>query len=320
MKLILQSICPRAAIPALILTSIIACNPNEKPEVQAADNPGQHPVPHMYVADTTSTKLEGNFFPMAQLLSTTYNIQETDSIWYGKGGIGAMVDSADSITNAVFMDVFPAQYDDAATDSYVPPGMSGKLTFLYAPTDKNGNQLKYFQLREGATAFSMTAGTVPSGIATIWINLYKTKAMQVLNRWLDTSDSYNYLNYDMSSVNSLSNTVHICYFLGDMEELKTEIGYQASLGDTISGIKAFFAALPKQPKGNQGAYSNRLLSEFEFTQDIGNLHKEFYMDTTPNFKNRPRQTPRFATKKNPFIKFHTFGLDNGQLCPPTCNP
>ena len=293
---------------------------DRKAGVLPPDDPTKHPVPHMHVGHTVSVQEETNFKRFSKILSTHIGNQpETESFYYDTAAFMGMGRAMQGMGNAMYLEVFLAVYGAAGSSPYVPAGWDNKLTFLYAPTDASGNQLGYYTLPDNATTFSLVNNKIPDDVAKSWMTIYDTTVVRWLLKYLDLGDTYNYV--DNNTGYAPTNTLKIKYYLSDFDELRDEMDYQASEHkDTITGFKAFFAALPEKAGGGNGTLSNRLKVEFEFTQRDKRL---FFIDTTPGFPRRPVQRPHFPLVKKGITTpawFSVRGLNNGQLCPPTCNP
>jgi hypothetical protein len=283
-------------------------------------DPNAYPKPRMWVDGGVSTAYEKNFHDMASYAKTKLpnNEDETDSFYYDAQEFKDMLDSfSQELPNIKFVDLVPAVFS-AKGQPGVPANRADDLVFLFRTYDSVAKKSVYYLLPENAKSFSTADDSVHTDTVTSWLDNYQRTVIQWFNaKYLDTNDKCNYQDEDASDVGKLSNTRGIRYFLQDMQELPAEICYQAQLNkDTIVGYQLYFSAFPDKGKGHQDAYSNRLMSQLEFmTRDktTGIVHP-FYLESTPNWKPRPPQPPRFT----PITFVHLFGLDNGQLCPPRC--
>jgi len=282
-----------------------------------SDDPTKHPIPHMYVKSTVSQEEEGNFTRFANEINKHYPNQ-LPSYYCDTAAFMGMGRSFQSLHDALYLEVFLGVYG-AANSPNVPAGYENKLMLIYAPADVTGVPMGYYTLPDNALRFDLTANKLPDEVAQTWMTNYQNTVVQWLNPYLDKNDAANYPGRNTTL--PLTNTLRIKYLLTDFDELRQEIDYQATEhNDFITGFRAFFAALPENTAGGNDVMSNRLKVQFEFIQRDKRI---FYIDTTAGFAQRPPQNPHFP---GPHIRgaiakmHHSRGLDNGELCPPSCNP
>jgi hypothetical protein len=303
-----------AAILLVLAASIVAACNQGSDNSKTPEGLTKRPLPHMWVDDNTSQRDEGNFFPIARSLSTS-TLQETDSIQYSLTEFQQMITAFGNMPSIKYLDLYP-----------VVRKTTGKLDILFAPEDADCNTIGYFQLREGATSWSQTGDAITEPDALAWQDLYESTVVQQLKPMLDRKDPGNHINGVIKT--PLLNTLHLSHFYTDFTELLSEIKYQASLpqSNKIDGFKAFFSAKPQQPGGRQYAYGNRLYIILEYT--IGT--KVFYIknDNTRTVVGADLPEADACTSnyfilqrnRNDTATFHTLGNNNGQMCPPSCNP
>jgi hypothetical protein len=296
---------PKPLVLLWLVFSFAACDSGNNPQKQADIN---KPFPHMYVDDSTSFADEHNFLPYAQELTRMIHKEETDSIYYPWPGFKAMIEAFGRTPNIEYLDI------------YNVVDTSGKLTLLFSPGDSDCNTLGFYRLPEGATTFPQVGDTVPGPIALNWQNNYIRTVVDILNPHLDSSDAANYI--DGNRKTPIFNTLHLSHNYNDFVELDTEVTYQTRvLGNPITGIKAFFSARGQRSKGTQLVYSNRLYILLEFT--TGRDNHIFYLPKNGRSVVGP-DMPTLDECEVPYdtvnIKKLLFGGNNGQMCPPTCNP
>jgi hypothetical protein len=318
---------PKWAPPLWLFLGLIigSCNNNSK----RADNayncvptqtyPG---LPHMYVDTATSFMQERNYTNRFDgiLASHLTSGKETDSMYYDTTAFLHMVDAFMDLPNADMLQVVIAMYNGAGPGKkYIPAGADSQLVLLYSPVDTKENRLGYFLLTDSASSFNILDNHIPDDVASDWINTYNSFADKWLNSFLDPHDNWNYKGWD--STGTLMNTQEVIYGLSEFVELRKEVAYQTSQNSlTIVGFKAFFANYPEQTKHGDGLISNRLKVNFEFVQQGGS---DFYLENSPDFHCRNLQASYFKDTKTPYLGpkwAQKMGLDNGNLCPPTCNP
>ena len=289
-----------------ILLGFTACQSNQDTRnrnLRETNWTKPYPRPHMWVDPISSIADETRFMPMANALSKLVpGGNETDSIFYTAGEFRGMIEAFGKLPRIAYVDMFPIA------------DPTGKLSILFEPLDSNFKVLGYFQLPPNTSVFDQTADGLTIDQAKALKENYKNTVMKWLIDSLDAKDCYNYITCDTEN-NSLYNTLHVSHWYNDFVELDTEFNYQSTDYSTaITGVNAFFSAKPKNP-GVRGAYSNRLYLQFEFTVNVGGKNVEFYIDPT----NRKYIGPDFPGIVPSQCKL-TKGNDNGQLCPPTCNP
>jgi hypothetical protein len=295
-------------LAAGIVIVITACN-NQKGGSSGEDatrtrdektlaDPAKHPVPHMWVDYHISQQHEDNF---RKLIGVVINSDETDSAYYTKGEFMGMLDHfSNDLPNIKYVEAFIAD------------SPSGKLTILFSPIDSTDNLPKgYFALPQGVLTFSATSDLVPDNIAKIWKDNYAANQLKDLSMRVDPADGSNFPGGMVGAPNQRSNTLHIRYPLPDMSELQKEINYQSILGNDVSGFKMFFSAYPLR----KGTLHDRVYVQYEFCKDDdAKNHNVFYIDTTTGFGQRPNLKISYNWEDK--LK----GVDNGQMCPPTCTP
>jgi len=325
MKKLLQHCWQAISLFTLILIGFAACKSADKPS-EATANDSTHAiagvlkcpvdsslpyVPHMWVKSSIAAQNEALYGYLANILATQLSSgTETDSFYFPIAEFRGMIDYFKNINNLQFAYISLITYGSGAP-SYVPANLNGKLGFLFTPF--TGPTTKsYYLLPENAASFDPVNYQLPAATAGAWITNYG-RAIKILDPLLDSLDPGNYPNGLIGGdPATISNTMQVSYYVSDLVELEKEIDYQATLHNTVNGVKAFFSAFPLQAEGTKNAYGNRLYVQFEFTTDITPAsHTVFYIDKTSNFCKRIRQKPHYV--------LNTLGFDNGSLCPPSCN-
>jgi hypothetical protein len=120
----------------------------------------------------------------------------------------------------------------------------------------------------------------------------------------------------------LYNTLHDAHFYHDFVELDTEINFQGRNGHTIAGVQAYFAAHPPAKKGKVCGLGNRLYVLLEFMQNAGGTLQKFNIDTSNRTYQIPDPPPSSGCPVPALVNGRKpkGGNNNGQLCPPACNP
>jgi hypothetical protein len=298
---------PTNTLLLLSITTLLACGSGPDTKTATA-KAGTKPIPHMWISDSLGKAEEANYLHFDTILSAMINAPETDSIFYPVQEFLGLIDTIGTLPGIAYLDIYPVVLN------------TGKLSLLFVPKDSKYRTLASFQLKENGATFDRVGDSVTPTDAASWENNYKITVGTWLNSYLDSTDRYNYLDCDSGNKANLSNTLHILHKYSDFVELDSEVNYQLTTATqhvTISGFKAFFSAFTKEPKGTQKAYSNRLFAILEFTvDDPQHNHNVYAIDTTGRQYVGP--DPPVVASKCQYAT--TRSSDNGQMCPPSCNP
>jgi hypothetical protein len=306
-----------AAIILLSLTITVLTSCHQTPDKPAGDSataPTKVYLPHMYVDDAIGTRDEKNFFPFAKMLSTS-TFSETDSIYFPIQGFTEMITTISGLHRIEYLDIYP-----------VVRRSTGKLDLLFAGVDSDCNDIAYFHLNEDATTWPQNGDYVSASDASDWQDLYYTSVVRQLNQTLDETDPVNHIGRLRKT--PLYNTLHLSHFITDFKELLDEVTYQSKLPSprnrNFDGIKAYFAAKPSVPKGNREAYGNRLYILFEYTigRKVYPIDKDGRTAPAANLPDPTKCPASFFFQKDTSYKIVNGILsnNNGQMCPPACNP
>jgi hypothetical protein len=297
------------------LVTLIACNNGPvKPDARTCS--AGPDIPHMWVGDSTSDTDESHFLGYIPIINGQLgaNMHETDSIYYTTAEFKAMIDSIKKIGGIEFVDICPV----------VNPA-TNRLTVLYQAEDGGCNPKAWFTLPENGATFPEPGDVLASGDFTTWQNLYINTVVKWLNPQLDKMDPANFVGSAMGT--QLLNTLHASHNFSDLTELYDEMTRQS--GNGISGIEAIFAAKATQSVHKDYGFSNRLYVMLEFTKDDSSgKHKRFRIDTCGRKYVGPDWpaidacglAPKLLDSLKIIRSKLLGGSDNGQLCPPTCNP
>lgn len=289
---------------------LAACNSSTSPGGgPAKPKPKTTPpdLPHMWVPDSLSIANEQNYiaYPALLLGMDLNNKSETDSIYFSREEFIGMIDTFAKAGCIEYVDVYFAAFGKAGTYGVPSNDWEDRLVPLFKPVLNKcgGGDTTYYLLPENGAGFDPQADHIPYSVVSGWLSNYNSAKLARLNALINRADRANH--QDMNMANPVSNTLHVAYKLTDLQELDTEINYQKTLGDTITGFKIFMSSF--NPRGSgQRAFANRIYPQFEFT--MGDDHQVFRID------------PRGRTTQAPRWKDQPRGLDNGQMCPPTCTP
>jgi hypothetical protein len=263
-------------------------------------------LPKMWMPDVDSKRDEDNYTGIVGTLSTQLGQDETDSIFYPLSEFMAMIDTFRTMSNIAYLDICPAA--NPATK---------KLSVLYMPMDNNCKVFGYFKLPENVPTFSQAANGLTLSQFQDWVDAYSGTAVKWMRPQLDPNDSANYI--DRNTRTPMYNTLHLTHYFGDLTELYDELVYQKK-NNPLSGVEAFFSLKPTKNRGTQDGYSNRLYLILEFSTDDATSgtvkHKKFYINTN----GRTIQTIVYPPSNACSADVSIFGANNGQLCPPACNP
>lgn len=232
---------------------------------------------------------------------------ETDSIFYTDSEFSQMVTACGRLSNITYLDIYPV----------VLP--SDTLSLLFVPKNSQYQPLAYYRLTPGSTSFPGAGDVVNSTDAGNWIKKFHDRISK-LDGELDKTDPTNYV-YCTPDPANFSNTIYLHHPYLDFTELHDEVIYQKSLGNTISGVKAFFAARPDAtPNLNTASKRLHVILEFTMEDDVKHPHRRFRI--TPG--DRIVQGPSFPIFGNcaaeHLLRDSLGGNNNGQMCPPACNP
>jgi hypothetical protein len=306
MNQFLESCTKALSLTVLVVLGLAACNSQgNTPDGATQDNPtAKPPLPHMWVGDSLSIADEANYHFLAGLLAYDLSTPETDSIYYTSNEFIGMIDTFALNPCIEYVVAYPAAFGSSGAPN------DNKLTVLFQPIDTCGGLENYYLLPENASSFVPGDCLQPSATATAMINNYKTLKLNArLNAIVNAKDLVNHEGRNPSL--PATNTRHVIYLMEFLKELKGEISYQLTLDPThpISGFRMFFSS--KNPNGTgQNAYDDRLYMLYEFTKDY-TVGKHEVFRINPAGRAVPKSVAHFSLKG---------GYDNGQLCPPTCNP
>ncbi|HTR28586.1 MAG TPA: hypothetical protein VMH27_04920 [Puia sp.] len=301
---------------AAALITFVSCRSGQKEDIPRVCRTGAD-IPHMWVGDSTSDTDENHFLGYIPEINSHLgaNQNETDSIYYTLGEFQAMVDSIRKIPNVQFVRICPV----------VNPATS-RLSVVYVPEDGSCTPLTYFWLPENRSTFPESGDVLSAAVFKTWQDLYINTIVRWLNSKLDQTDPANYVDGDTSG--KLLNTLHAAHYFTDIKELYDEIDRQKA--NQISGIEAMFAAKATLASPTPFGFSNRLYVMLEFTKDEAatGKHKKFRIDTCGRHYNGPTSMidacgfgQQFIAKRKVLLdSANKGGNDNGQLCPPACNP
>jgi len=317
------------AFPGILAITLVAFAPghrtaihNIRPPHNKSRSPYKPPdLPHMWTDDNSSKTDEKYFrdFYIPKLVKLTGH-KETDSIFYSIKAFRGMINyCTTTLTGVKWLDIYPA----------VSPGVfpaGDTLTLLFVPKDSKFKPLKYLKMTANAATFPQADDIVDPTTAQTWIGNYTTRIAN-LKTELDPNDPANYLHCIRTAPN-FSNTVYLHHPWSDFSELEGEFDIQLKqYGKQISGIKAFFAARPDQT-GTKYTLSKRLYAILEFTIEDNTAypHRIYAIGTKDRYW-PGASLPPLGTCKPPaaahaahLAKPAISGNNNGQMCPPTCNP
>jgi hypothetical protein len=314
-------------LTAILLATLIvaaAChsgstsNTASPADTKAADTATTPPkLPHMFVAKAVTQSEEAQFRAKYGMPITQPGAPLADSVFYSAAEFTQMVDYfTNTLPNVKYINVHFAVVDPSDSIGQHNAALANKMIYIFETIDNSNSVIHEFIVPLNGTFGSNCeiGATHAQACETYYSNTVVSRFIKLL----DAADTYNYPGNSVNP-NTFSNTMYAKYLLIEFQELTKEIAYQANTNSiTISGFLHFFAAIPATAAaGTNGALSNRLESDLEFTQDVNGVHQIFYLESTPDFNNRQPQTALFASKTRalPIVQML---LDNGPLCPPSC--
>jgi len=275
------------------------------------------PLPHMFVPMATTQTVEAQFRSNYAMPTTQAGSPLADSVFYSAAEFTQMVDYfTNTLSRVEYVDVHLAVVDPNDSIGQHNPTLANKMIYIFETIDSSNSAIHLFIVPQNGTFGSNCE--IGATHAQACETYYSNTVVRRFIKLLDPADTYNYPGYVINP-KTFSNTTYARYVLLEFQELTKEIAYQANTNSiTISGLLHFFATLPATAAaGTNGALSNRLESDLEFTQDVNGVHQIFYLESTPDFKNRQPQSSLFLLKGKvlPIVQMM---LDNGPLCPPSC--
>jgi hypothetical protein len=312
------------ALVAILVITFASCQSGSQPDKGAATSPPPvkpTPLPHMWTDDPTSRADESLFLmDLNPKLQAQIGHKETDSIYYTKDAFDQMINYCLNVPGVKWIDIYPV------VPSTPPPGDT--LSLLFVPKDNQFNPLRYVNVRSNAPSFIEKDDTIDPKIAPKWIQNYAARIAKLDG--LDKSDPANYIHCNTNYSKDFSNTIYLHHPKKDFVELDAEFTIQPNqYSKSISGVKAFFAAKANKV-GGPYTLSNRLYAILEFTieDDKNYPHRIFSIwrsdrpwpgpSLPPTGKCKP---PDSSVGKNSLVgNLMVSGNNNGQMCPPSCNP
>jgi hypothetical protein len=309
-------------LTTILLATLIAAAACHSGSTSNADKPADTattppPLPHMFVARAATQTEEAQFSAQYVMTATQSGAPLANPVFYSKAEFTQMVDYfTNTLSKVEYVNVHLAVVDPSDSIGQVNPTLANKMIYIFETIDSSNSVVHEFIVpQNGIFGSNCEIGAIHAQACETY---YSNTVVRRFINLLDRGDTYNYPGNAVNS-KTFSNTMYAKYFLLEFQELTKEIAYQVNTNHiTITGFFHFFAALPATAAaGTNGAMSNRLESDLEFTQDVNGVHQIFYLESTPDFSNRQPQNPLFVSKTGvlPIVKVL---LDNGPLCPPSC--
>jgi hypothetical protein len=285
---------------SILLVAAMSCNQSTK-SPQRPPNPD---LPHMWMPQEASQGDEGTFLIFNQILKgINTGHKETDSIYFTLTAFQKLITTCQNLPDIAYLDMYPV----------VPPG-GDTLYLMFIPKNHAYRSLGYYKLTANAIDFPQTGDVLTSSDSATWHRNYLDRISN-LDIHLSTQDSYNYRDckMDSSSQRKPSNTWYVHHCFSDFTEFLDEVRTQKdSNGVDITGIKVFFATKPPHAPSANYSLSNRLYVILEYTVNDPVPGTVYYVPKGD--RNWPG--PCLPIAQCPDEK----GGNNGQMCPPTCNP
>jgi hypothetical protein len=199
----------------------------------------------------------------------------------------------------------------------------GQILFVFAPAedkDTHPDIGKYFVIANDNICYEISVKEKDS-----WADKYINNVI-VTNDGLRTTVDPNAKENQMDG--HVSDTRSLYYLYEDLTEfLVEERKYQErKFNKNVSGIEIDLASYTDEGD-NDGYYKNRLILQFEFTNDDSNgSHEKFYIDDGKNFYRRLKKTLKTqgsiirikSINKNRKNDFTKRGFNHSELCPDDC--